>query len=401
MTLYERHAQVGFVAHSVAVEGPGGAALRVDMPLRVFYPGYYPQLTRLYAALGVATEPVDYATTFMDDAGAAYFRWRNLRWRGWSLPYVLPQDVAGARARRILGGALRFNRQALAALAQGGLQGLSLADFVASQRMAPDYVHGLLLPTLATIATCTLQDALRMPADVVAGYLAAGLARQSVRRAVRGADDAATRLQAGITRVVCQAGVQGVRQMPRSVQVLRRTGPERFDHVVLATQANQALALWQDVPARDAAVLGAFRYRPLEVLVHRDTAFMPARRADWSPVNARVSPALDRPETTIWVNAVQPTLRQADLLLQTVHPQRAPRAHTVIAQARFERPLVDAGSQRTLAALQALQARSGRRVWLCGSYAQAGVPLLESAVQSAYAVAAQVAEAGRVPEISA
>ena len=31
-----------------------------------------------------------------------------------------------------------------------------------------------------------------------------------------------------------------------------------------------------------------------------------------------------------------------------------------------------------------------RRVWLCGSYAQPGVPLLESAVRSAYAVAAAI-----------
>ena len=50
VTLFERHAQPGFVTSSVAVPGPDGAALRVDVPLRVFYPGYYPTLMRLYQA---------------------------------------------------------------------------------------------------------------------------------------------------------------------------------------------------------------------------------------------------------------------------------------------------------------------------------------------------------------
>jgi predicted NAD/FAD-binding protein len=169
--------------------------------------------------------------------------------------------------------------------------------------------------------------------------------------------------------------------------VQRLSGVESFDHVVLATQANQALALWQDATAEEAAALQGFSYRALEVVMHRDASLMPARRADWSPVNARVCAGQDRPESTIWVNAVQPALRHAPLALQTVQPQRQVRDDLVISRARFERPLVDAASQRALAALQQLQARPGRRVWLCGSYAQPGVPLLESAVRSACAVA--------------
>ena len=38
----------------------------------------------------------------------------------------------------------------------------------------------------------------------------------------------------------------------------------------------------------------------------------------------------------------------------------------------------------------ALQAEPGRRVWFCGSHAQAGIPLLESAVRSASEVAARL-----------
>lgn len=394
VTLFERHAQPGFVASSVAVDaGAGLPPLRVDVPLRVFYPGYYPTLTRLYQQLGVATEPVSYATTFTGADGRAFFRWRNLRWGDSSWPYVLPQDLAGARARRIVAGALRFNRLAQRALVRGELGACSIGTFVDSLGLPADYVQGLLLPALATIATCSTEDARQYPADVVAGYLAGGLTRQSVRRAVLGADDACQRLLAGITHVQCEAGVSGLRHETGlggpagAVQVQRRAGVEYFDHVVLATQANQALALWHDASAAEAAVLRGFSYRTLEVVMHRDASLMPVRRTDWSPVNARVCAGQDRPESTIWVNAVQPALRRAPLALQTVQPQRPVREDLVISRARFERPVVDAASQRALAALQQLQAQPGRRVWLCGSYAQPGVPLLESAVRSACVVA--------------
>ncbi|MGM9484377.1 FAD-dependent oxidoreductase [Roseateles sp. NT4] len=401
VTLFERHAAPGFVASSVTLDAiaPG---LRVDVPLRVFYPGYYPTLTRLYAELGVATEPVDYATTFSGSDGRAYFRWRNARLGGWSLPYVLPQDVASARGWRIVQGALRFQARARAAQAAGDLGGASIGEFVAAEHIAPEFVDGLLLPAIATIATCSTADARAYPATVVAGYVTAGLARESVRRASDGADAVAAKLLAGITRVQCNAGVVAVRRPNRVGQVLvqHAAGEESFDHVVFATQANQALALLADAAPDEATALAAFRYRALEVLMHGDPALMPERRADWSPVNARVCAEHAQPESTIWINRVQPGLRRVAPLFQTVMPQRSPREDSILGHARFERPLVGAGSAAALAALQRLHEQPDRRVWWCGSYAEAGVPLLESAVRSALTVAERLEPLDASPDKS-
>jgi uncharacterized protein len=393
VTLFERQSRPGFTAASVSVphsaHGRGTAGVRVDVPLRVFYPGYYPTLTRLYAALGVPIEPVSYASSFADAGGDLYFRYRNLRMAGRSFSWMAPRDLLlGRRARDIVRGLLRFRREAVAALQRGDLGGATIGDYVAARGYPAAFVDGFLLPAICTVCTCGPDQARAFPATVVIDYLARGLTRDGVRRAVHGADDVERRLLQGISDLRCDARIAGVQRREDRVLVQMDDGSEAvFDHVVLATQANQARQLLHDAAPDEAQVLDGFRYQPVRVLMHTDAAFMPAQRRDWSPVNLRLGSAHQAPESTIWVNAVQPALRSAPDVFQTVHPQREPKSGLLIGRADFERPMVDTGSQRALVGLQALHAQPGRRVWFCGSYAQAGIPLLESAVQSAHVVA--------------
>lgn len=403
VTLFERQAQPGFTAANVAVPGRGAAGntVRVDVPLRVFYPGYYPTLTRLYQDLGVPSEPVSYASSFHGPALAGhdaaalhfplYFRYRNLRWAGQSLAVLAPPDwLLGAAAWRIVGGLLRFRHEALAALQQGALVGQSIGHWVSARGHGRDFVDGFLLPAIATVCTCSLAQAADFPAEVVVDYLARGVARQSVHRALHGADDVQRRLLAGIADLRCGVAMHSVRRLPGDggVQLLLADGSlQHADHLVLATQASQALRLLADASDDEAAALAGFGHAAVQVLTHSDASLMPLRRRDWSPVNLWVDRAAGAVESTIWVNAVQPVLRGAPDVFQTVQPLRPVTATAVLGQASFQRPVVDARSQQALLRLQQLQAQPGRRLWFCGSYAEAGIPLLESAVRSAWAVA--------------
>jgi uncharacterized protein len=420
VTLFERHAAPGFTAHSVAVPGPDGRAeVRVDVPIRVFYAGYYPTLVKLYAELGAASEPVSYASSLHDAEGRLFFRYRNWLVGGRSLSWLAPQDLAlGACAWRIAAGAWRFARAAERTPPQADE---TLGAYV--QRMGHDeaFVHGLLLPAVSTICTCPYDDALRFPAPVIVDYVARGLTREPVRRALHGADDVAARLLAAVHEVRMGAPLAGVRREigaaggtngddgddgddrddgPAECVALRLAdGTVRhFDHVVLAMPAHQALAAIDDASAAERAALGAFTYRPVDVVMHRDPRLLPARRRDWSAINLliapRPGPAQAQPQSTIWVNAVQPALAasaHSDPIFQTVHPIMLPREEAVISWARFERPVIDAASTRAWAALDRLHAEPTRRLWFCGSYAQPGIPLLESAVRSAEVIAARLA----------
>lgn len=388
VVLFERRPAPGFTAQSVSVADAGGGRQRVDVPLRVFYPGYYPTLTRLYDSLGVSSQSVSYAATLTDAAGRPYFRWRNLLLGGRSIATWAPRDATlGARAWRIAAGMHAFARAARRA--DEATAGRSIGEFCARLRLGEDFVEGFLLPAICTVCTCGTEQARAFPAEVIVEYLQRGLARQAVRRAMHGADEVQRRLLEGIPEHRGDARIRTLRRGAAEVRLVHEDGHEEaFDHIVLATQANQALALLGGSARIDeAALLASFRYVPVEVLTHRDTALMPPQRRDWSPVNLLVDPAHDAPASTIWINAVQPALRDAPDVFQTVHPLRQPREELLIGRARFERPLVGAASGTALQTLERLQREEGRRLWFCGSYAAPGIPLLESAVASAAAVA--------------
>ena len=214
VTLFERQPRPGFTASSATLAG----GVRVDVPLRVFYAGYYPTLVRLYAGLGVESEPVSYATSFVGADGRLFFRYRNWRWGERSLGYLAPADLLlGPRSLRILGGLLSFNGLAVPALRRGELKGLSIGEYVTAQNFEPAFVEGFLLPAIATVCTCSYTHARHFPAEVIVDYLARGLARDSVRRAVHGADDVERRLLQGIPDLRCNARIAAVRRVGQSV----------------------------------------------------------------------------------------------------------------------------------------------------------------------------------------
>jgi uncharacterized protein len=385
------------------------------VPLRVFYPGYYPTLAALYAELGVASEPVDYAATLCGPDRRPFFRYRNLRWGDLALGWLAPQDaLLGSQARRIASGLLRLHREGQRDLQSGVCGERSIGQYLGDAGYPPEFVEGFVLPALCTVATCSTAAGRAMPAAVVLDYVARGLARQAVRRVAAGADAVLAPILPRLAAVHCSAEVQQVRadatgltvhwadgaDGPRAV-ASRPNRQARFEHAVLACPAPRSARLVAgagEAAASDASVLAQFRYAPLEVLTHRDVALLPARRRDWSPVNLHLEPGADAPEATIWLNRVQPVLRDAEPVFQTVMPAREPAPALLLGRSRFERPLVDGGTAGRLAQLHARLAEPGRRVWYCGSYVEAGIPLLESAVASARRVVAAIertAQAGR------
>lgn len=382
VSLYEAHSAPGMGAHGVEVEG-----VMADVPLRVFYEGYYEQLLQLYAAVGIETVRSDYSTTFCDETGETYYRYHN-RKPGLStlLDFVGPRALK-ARSRRINLDLLRYYREAPRDFEAGLGSQETIDDYLRRTDYSQDFVERFLLPAYAGIGTCTYERVRSYPAEVLNEYMSKGFFFTGVLTAAGGTPDVVARLTSRVAEERYGQPVSAVEVDEEGVEVWARGGGQaRYDHVVIATQANHALNFLTPSP-QERAFLSAFSYERSEVLMHRDPRLMPKRRSDWGPVNFMVSAGHARPMATIWTNAVQPRLAQAPDLFQTWNPILDPDPATVVGRALVERPAVNDRTLAALADLEGLHAQPGRRLWFCGSYAARGIPLLESGVQSALAVA--------------
>jgi predicted NAD/FAD-binding protein len=157
-----------------------------------------------------------------------------------------------------------------------------------------------------------------------------------------------------------------VRQ-PQGVMLRDVTGHwERFDKVVLACHADQALALLHDADARERDLLGRFGYSSNEVWLHEDASLMPRRPRVWSSWNyvAWSGTASANVSVTYWMNRLQ-NLPSHTPLFVSVNPARQP-AGRVHRRLVLEHPMYDAAAIRAQRELHAIQ--GVRDTYYCGSY---------------------------------
>lgn len=393
VTLIEKHREIGMAAHGIEW---GGA--RVDVPLRVVYPGYYPNLLALYKEAGIRVTPADYSAAFCDREGQTYFRYTNWRAvKGLSVPLLRGGQPFGRRSRHIVLDLLRFYLRAGRDARLLDNQPLTLMPYLRGRGFSDAFIEDFLLPTFAAICTCDTDAVREYPAQRVVDYLRRGVLLEGVSRTALGADDVVRRLASRCAEVRLGVAVTSVERHGQGVRVREADGSASdFDHVVLATQGNQARRLLVDASDTERGVLGRFTYQPSDVIVHTDTRLMPGARRDWSPVNFLVDRAVRRPMATIWLNRVLPMAADAADAFQTWNPLIEPDPDTILARAQFERPVVNADSEAALVELVRLHGQADRRVWFCGSYAQSGVPLLESAAASARQVTETLS---RLPDV--
>ncbi|MES2948113.1 MAG: FAD-dependent oxidoreductase [Pseudomonadota bacterium] len=414
VTLFERQVRLGIGAHSV--QAPGGV---VDVPLRVIYPGYYPELFALLAQTGVLVEPLDASLGFSDLGGASYFRYSNIHALGKTLPWVTPATWLRGASRDILFDLARFLWEAPKALAAGHLVDRTIGDYLDLQKYSSAFTDRFLIPAFAGINTVSCQEVRDYPAELIAQYFNRDFIVSSVYRAVGGAQAIADALSQRVAQLRLDARIRSVQRHARKVVITMEDGSaETFDAVVFATQANQVMAMLGDASPAERAVMQAVRYGSVRVVMHHDVRLMPSDRKDWGPVNYVVaagppqddygplggqrstrsdkrggllmSPNHDRPMVSIWVNRLLPAYQDARPLFQTINPMLEPAAELVLQDCSLQRPIVDLATQANLQQLDALHAQPDRRVFFCGSYAAQGIPLLESAVASA----SRLAQAG-------
>ena len=189
-------------------------------------------------------------------------------------------------------------------------------------------------------------------------------------------------------RIRLNTGAMEIRRTGGKVIVTdTRGGVETFDHIVIASHADQSLAALADPSAEERDLLGAFRYSRNLAVLHTDESFMPKRRAIWSSWNHIGSRDVQNDQVcvTYWMNSLQ-NIKSSKPIFVTLNPPRAPHAGTLLHTETYHHPIIDG---HAMAAQQKLWGLQGQRnTWFCGSYFGAGFH--EDGLQAGLAVAEQL-----------
>lgn len=379
VTLFEAERWFGGHAHTVDVQLEG-VTHGVDTGFLVFNERTYPELIRLFAELGVDSEPSD--MSFSVQAPAA-----GLEWCGSDLNGVFAQrrNLVSQDFWRMLADIVRFNRITTAVARAGEEQALDepIATFLQRHGFSSVFRDGYFLPMIGCIWSCPTDQMLQFPVATMIRFCHNhGLLELNNRpqwRTVRGGSKHYVhKMLASIADARRATPVRAVKRLPPcdgagGVMIHTDAGPERFDEAVLACHTDQALALLADADVAERQLLGSIRYQTNRVVLHTDPSMLPRRQRAWAAWNYERAADRSREHTAVClhylINRLQPLPWKTPVVV-SMNPVRPIRDESVLGQWDYAHPVFDRAAVQAQRELGRIQGRS--HVWFCGAWTRYG-----------------------------
>ena len=392
VTVYDREIRPGGHSHTVTIDYDG-TPLAVDIGFIVYNELNYPELTALFAHLGIET--VESCMSFAVTADAGRFEWKGggSNWRETARGlFAQPRNLLSPSYLRMLQDILTFNTQSVEDYAAGRLAGLTLGGYFDDRKFAPRLLTDYLAPMGAAIWSAPASEMLDFPAENFVAFFSNHRLLQYDRPVWRTVKGGSRRYVEKMTsafrdRLRLGCAVTSVQRMPHGVVVNDSHGRnDTYDHVVIAAHSDQALAMLSDADDRERAVLGAIGYAPNTVYLHRDLRLMPKRRRAWASWNflrwQRQGAAENDVAVTYWMNQLQGIGNDKPLFV-SLNPPFEPASELTFGKYICDHPQYNAAAFAAQKRLGEIQGR--RHTWFCGAWT--GYGFHEDGLRSALAVA--------------
>lgn len=360
--IFEADERAGGHANTVLTTDVHGRELALDVGFIVYCERTYPVFARLLRELGVESQVSDMSFGVRTEPDGLEFSSRGLR--GY---LAQPRNAFNPRAIRMGLDVLRFQREARAALRRGDDPDIGFEQYLVEGGYGRDFRERVIIPLIASTWSNSPAEVLEFPVGYLFRFLEQHgvLARNSVPewRWIRGGsrsyvERALAALPDGAVHL--GAPVEAVRRDAEGVTVVsRHEADRRFDAVVLACHADQALAML-DASEAEREALGGFAYARNNVVLHTDERVLPRNRharAAWNYLHVE---GRDRPDTLTMsydLNRLQRIGGDTHYCV-SVNPGEDLNPSRVIASFGYAHPVY---SRRTLEAQRRVEALQGER----------------------------------------
>lgn len=372
VTVFEADHRMGGHAHTHTVEDDD-ATHRVDSGFIVHNDRTYPWLRKLFGELDVDVHATEMSmSVHCDECGLEY-----AGGRGATGIFAQRRRMADPRYLRMLLAIKRFQRLADALLEstapEGGDSPQTYGDFLREHEFSDYFVSHYAIPVVSCVWSSGHETALEYPAR----YLFAFLKHHGFLQ-IKGSPQWFTvsngshayieKVAAAIGDVRVSTPVFSIARTPEGVEITDAADTVHlFDSVVIATHANDALALLADASVDEKRVLGVFDYSDNETVLHRDASILPKAKPAQSAWNYRMDSCNERSErtaVTYWMNRLQ-GIESREPFLVTLNATERLDATTIIAKMDYTHPIYTPASVAAQSELPSLN--TGQTVF-AGAY---------------------------------
>ncbi len=368
ITFYDARTRPG--GHSATVDiDYDGTPLAVDTGFIVYNTLNYPNLTAFFDALEIATEPSAMSFSVSTDG-------RRREWASASLRSVFAskRNMVSPTFIWMLREILRFNEKSRHDHANGYVGDVTLGDYLSRNRFSRRFATDYLLPMGAAIWSTPRDEVLAFPAETFISFFVNHRLvhwTQPQWRTVSGGSRIYVEKTLAAIGGTLRLGAKVIRLVRHEdgVTVVDEHGDEdRFDKVIVAAHSDQALEMLDRPTDDERRILGAIRYKPNVVYLHRDLDLMPRRKAVWSSWNY-IQEAAAGPQSAVtvsyWMNRLQ-NLDPARPVFVTLNPVRPPRDDLTFGRYVFDHPQFDQNARDAQNCLPRIQGDGS--IWYCGAY---------------------------------
>lgn len=372
LTIYEQNNYVGGHTNTVTIDEVG-KPVYIDTGFMVFNYKTYPNLCKLFAELNAPVKKTDMSFSVQHLPTA-------LEYSGSSLNHLFAQrkNIFNRSFIKMLKQIGRFNKESVKILDDPRYAGYSIGQYIKEFRYGDDMLWKYLVPMSSAVWSTPMEQMLDFPAvtlirffqnhgflglDTQHQWYTLDKGSQSYRELLIKPFKDSIHVNRKAVKVIRAGGKVTVKASDGSEEI--------FDRVIIATHADQALALLEKPTWEEQRLLPPFKYQYNKAVLHTDESIMPKTRLAWSSWNYRIKMqdgALE-PSTIYWMNRLQGVSDKKNYFV-SVNPHHDLDDRKILMKIDYEHPLFDVPAINAQERLHILN-ESGP-VYFCGSYFKYG-----------------------------